>query len=119
MTLPLAGERQTHRLSQNPNRCGISPSAQCAVDCQTGCAFPIPEKPRFATHMDIPNPIDAAHMTPAERLAEVCAILARGLVRLKARQSRQVSGEHGDSCLDFSPNQRRHGPSTNQTETLS
>lgn len=67
----------------------------------------------------MPNALDPNLMTPAERLSEVFAILAGGLVRLKKRQSRQVSGDHGDSCLDFSPNQRRHGPGTNQTETLS
>ena len=65
------------------------------------------------------NALDPNLMTPAERLAEIAEILARGLIRLRARQSRQVSDDHGDSYLDFSADQRGHGPVTNQTETLS
>ncbi len=58
--------------------------------------------------MQIPNPIHPARMTPDERLGEVWAILARGLVRLKARQSRSVSDDQGESHLDFTATQRRH-----------
>jgi hypothetical protein len=64
------------------------------------------------------NALSPDQMTAAERLAEIGEILARGLIRLRARQSRQVSADHGDSHLDFSANQRSHGPVTNQTETL-
>lgn len=67
--------------------------------------------------MQMPNPILPARMTAAERLGEVCTILANGLIRLKARQSRQISGGAGDSCLDLLASQRPHGPVTNQTET--
>jgi hypothetical protein len=67
----------------------------------------------------LPNAFDPNLMTAAERLAEIAEILARGLIRLRARQSRQVSDDHGDSYLDYSANQRGHGPVTNQTETLS
>ena len=35
--------------------------------------------------MKIPNPIHPDHLSPKERLAEVCRLLARGLVRLRAR----------------------------------
>ncbi|APH70600.1 hypothetical protein BSQ44_03765 [Aquibium oceanicum] len=59
--------------------------------------------------MDMPNPIHPGHMTPDERIGEVCRILARGLVRLKARQSRQVSGDRGESCLHFPPDRSGHG----------
>ena len=37
--------------------------------------------------MDIPNPIHPDHLSPKERLAEVCGLLARGLVRLRLRES--------------------------------
>ena len=65
------------------------------------------------------NALDPDRMTAAERLREIGEILARGLIRLRARQSRKVSDDHGDSYLDFSADQRGHGPVTNQTETLS
>ena len=65
------------------------------------------------------NALDPNLMTPSERLREIGEILARGLIRLRARQSRRVSDDHGDSYLDFSANQRSHGPVTNQTETMS
>ena len=45
-------------------------------------------------------------------LREVCAILARGLLRLRDRnqrqQSRQVSDAPGESSLHFLPDQRGH-----------
>jgi len=43
-----------------------------------------------------------------DRIAEMSEILARGLVRLRARQSRRVSAEVGESCVDFSVDQRGH-----------
>ena len=54
------------------------------------------------------NPIHPSHMTPAERLAELGQILARGLIRLHARKSTPLSPDSGDSCLDFVPHQRGH-----------
>lgn len=33
-----------------------------------------------------PNPLSPFHMTPGERRAELCAILAVGLLRLKIRK---------------------------------
>ena len=65
------------------------------------------------------NALDPDRMSAIERLAEIGEILARGLIRLRARQSRQVSDDHGDSYLDFSADQRGHGPVTNRTETVS
>jgi hypothetical protein len=48
-------------------------------------------------------------MTPAERIGEICAILGRGFVRLKARhQSRPMSDDRRESCLDFPADQRGH-----------
>jgi hypothetical protein len=54
------------------------------------------------------NPLDPCHMTVAERLDEVADILAAGLRRLRARKSSPLSRDHGESSLDFSPDQRGH-----------
>ena len=54
------------------------------------------------------NPLHPDDMTPAERLAELGQILARGVVRLHARKSTPLSPDRGDSCLDFVPHQRGH-----------
>lgn len=55
-----------------------------------------------------PNAIDPERMTPGERLAEVGHILGMALVRLHAGQSSPLSADHGDSYLDFPPDQRSH-----------
>ena len=52
-----------------------------------------------------PNALSANRMTTAERLTEVAAILAAGLVRLRARQSSRLSGHRENSCVDFTANQ--------------
>ena len=49
------------------------------------------------------NGLDPNRMTGAERLSEVAELLALGLVRLKARQSSEVSGDLGEISLDCSP----------------
>ena len=54
------------------------------------------------------NPLKPDLMTAPERIGETCAILARGLVRLKARQSSKVSGDRGESPLAMSPDRRLH-----------
>lgn len=41
------------------------------------------------------------HMSATERIAEIGQILARGLVRLRARQSSRISVPHGESSLDL------------------
>ena len=64
------------------------------------------------------NALDPNHLTAAERLDELAEILARGLMRLRARKSRELSGDNGDSYLDFSPHQRGHGPVTEPTGTM-
>jgi hypothetical protein len=56
------------------------------------------------------NALSPDQMTSDERLAEVCELLAAGLIRLRARQSRGLSDDTGESCLHFAPDQRRHGP---------
>jgi hypothetical protein len=40
-------------------------------------------------------------MTAEERIAELGEILARGFVRLRARKSRSISADRGESCVDF------------------
>jgi hypothetical protein len=64
------------------------------------------------------NPLDPARMTTPERLDEVAEIIAAGLIRLRSRQSRQLSGDRGESSLDFSPHRSGHGPVSQRTETL-
>jgi hypothetical protein len=44
-------------------------------------------------------------MTAAERIAELCAILGIGLVRLRARQSSRLSAHRENSSVDFTGNQ--------------
>jgi hypothetical protein len=54
------------------------------------------------------NALNPNLMSPDERLARVAEIFAAGLIRLRARQSSQLSGDRGESPLDCSPDQRRH-----------
>ena len=51
-------------------------------------------------------------MIAEERLAEICAILARGLVRLRARNASQLSAYRGDSFVDLPPDQSGHAEPT-------
>jgi hypothetical protein len=46
------------------------------------------------------NGLHPHHMTGEERIAEICSILAAGLVRLQARKSTPLSAHHGESSLD-------------------
>jgi hypothetical protein len=65
------------------------------------------------------NPLHPNQMTTAERLGELASILARGLIRLRARQSSKQSADRGDSCLDFPVHQSGHEPVDNPTESYS
>ena len=58
--------------------------------------------------MECPNPLPPDQMTTDERLAEVCEVLARGVVRLHARQSRQLSDRTGESCLHSGAHRSGH-----------
>ncbi|CAA7620984.1 conserved hypothetical protein [Magnetospirillum sp. LM-5] len=49
----------------------------------------------------MPNALHPDRMSTAERLDEVADILAAGLIRLKARKSRVLSADTGDSRLDL------------------
>lgn len=55
-----------------------------------------------------PNPLSPDQVSAAERIAEIAEILACGLVRLKARQSRRIAEHRGENSVDFSANQRGH-----------
>ena len=58
----------------------------------------------------MPPPIRLNHHLPAH-LREVCDILARGLLRLRSRTSRQTDirpADQGERLLHFPPPQRRH-----------
>jgi hypothetical protein len=54
------------------------------------------------------NALDQNLMKPAERIAEVCSILAAGLIRLHARTSSHLSTENGESSLDTSADRSGH-----------
>ena len=54
------------------------------------------------------NPLNPDRLTAKERLAEVTRILALGLIRLRARQSSQLSAPVGESSLHFPPDQSGH-----------
>ena len=58
--------------------------------------------------MLLPNALSPEQMSAAERLDEIAEILARGLMRLRARKSRQISEDHGEIFVDFSVDQRGH-----------
>jgi hypothetical protein len=55
-----------------------------------------------------PNPTRPEHLTPKERRAEVCRLLALGLIRLRARESSEVSDAVGESSLHNSARQSGH-----------
>ena len=54
------------------------------------------------------NALNPERLTPKERIAEVTRILSLGLIRLRARQSSQVSATVGESCLHIPPDQSGH-----------
>ena len=54
------------------------------------------------------NPIAPDHLSPADRLAELAELLARGLIRLHARKSSSLSAERGESFVDFSATRSGH-----------
>ena len=54
------------------------------------------------------NALDPNLMTAAERLDEIAAILAAGIVRLRARQAARPARDRRDLSLDFFARQSRH-----------
>jgi hypothetical protein len=55
--------------------------------------------------MKRPNALHPSHMKPAERRAELCAILGLGIVRLHLRRAGQLSEGSGDFPLHFAAEQ--------------
>jgi hypothetical protein len=55
-----------------------------------------------------PNPMHPGHMSLRERLDGVYVLLALGLIRLRARQSSQVSADLGESSLHIPADQSGH-----------
>lgn len=66
--------------------------------------------------MKIPNPLVPDRMKPLERRAELCRLLALGLIRLMQRQSSEVSGHAGESSL-HSPADRSGHATTRHRRT--
>ncbi|PWR02377.1 hypothetical protein DKT77_12635 [Meridianimarinicoccus roseus] len=65
--------------------------------------------------MKRPNALHPDRMTPAERRAEMCGLLALGLVRLRLRDdASEVSDETGESSLHSPPGQCRHTTPTHR-----
>ena len=63
--------------------------------------------------MKRPNPIHPDSLSPAERRAELCRLLAAGLVRLMSRNT-QLPVPHGDFCLHFAPDRSGHATPTHR-----
>ncbi|RUT32426.1 hypothetical protein EMQ25_04500 [Arsenicitalea aurantiaca] len=60
------------------------------------------------------NPLHPRHLKPHERRAELCAILARGLLRLRHAQSSEHLPHDGDSSLRYLPDQSGHATPTHR-----
>jgi hypothetical protein len=60
------------------------------------------------------NPLAPSLMSPAERRAELCAILAIGLMRLRLRQSSELSAGMENSLVDFPPDQSGHATASDR-----
>lgn len=58
--------------------------------------------------MKRPNPLSPDKLTPAERRAELCGLLALGLVRLRMQKRDQRSSGAGDISLHNPPEQSGH-----------
>ena len=58
--------------------------------------------------MKRPNPLPPVQMTPAERRAELCGLLALGLVRLMQRERGEPSDDTGEIRLHYPADRCRH-----------
>lgn len=63
------------------------------------------------------NPLAPGRMTPQERRAALCKLLALGLVRLHMRESGRVPVETGEFSLHSLPDQCRHATTTHKEHT--
>ncbi|PIE09394.1 MAG: hypothetical protein CSA70_12405 [Rhodobacterales bacterium] len=64
--------------------------------------------------MKRPNPLSPNLMSPTERRAELCGLLALGLVRLRMRDRTELSDETGERCLHYPADQWRHATPTHR-----
>ena len=64
--------------------------------------------------MKRPNPLPPNQMSAAERRAELCGLLALGLVRLLGKDGREVSDNTRERCLHYPEDQCRHVPPTHR-----
>jgi hypothetical protein len=60
------------------------------------------------------NSLNPNLMAPSDRRAELCRILALGLIRLRMRDAPQVSARIGESSLHSPADQCRHAPPTHR-----
>lgn len=64
--------------------------------------------------MKRPNPLPPDKMTAMERRAEMCRLMALGLIRLRQRDATQTSDRNGESSLHNSANQSVHATPTHR-----
>ena len=64
--------------------------------------------------MKRPNPLPPNQMAPAERRADLCGLLALGLVRLRMRERAEVSDDIGESFLHYPADEWRHVTTTHR-----
>jgi hypothetical protein len=69
-----------------------------------------------AQDMKCPNPLPSDQITPAERRAELCSLLALGLVRLHARETSKISENIGEVSLHFLLKQSVHATPTRKED---
>jgi hypothetical protein len=62
--------------------------------------------------MKRPNPLPASAMSPAERRAELCRLLALGLIRLRLRDRGEDTDQTGEFPLHF-PGEQSGSPGAN------
>ena len=62
--------------------------------------------------MRMPNPLHPDRLSPAERRAELCAIFARGLLRLRLGAAGEPSDHTGEIRLHNSVDRSRHATPT-------
>ena len=66
--------------------------------------------------MKRPNPLPPDHMTATERRAELCGLLALGLVRLRKRDRGEHSGGTGENRLHSPASACRHATPTQEED---
>ena len=62
--------------------------------------------------MQMPNPINPNRLTAKERLAELCRLLAVGLIRMRQRESSELSDGTGEIRLHSAADQSVHATPT-------